>query len=71
MINNLPWNERINMISINPEAATITDVAQLAADLNDKIVKSVKIKFLAEKGLKSLNHEKSLRNILLAIIKET
>ncbi len=53
MINNLPWNERINMISINPEAASVTDIAQLAADLEEKIINLVKIKFLAKKGLKS------------------
>ena len=31
----LPWDERINMISINPHAATIDDIARLAAELRE------------------------------------
>lgn len=30
----LPWHERINMLSINPDAASRDDVARLAADLS-------------------------------------
>lgn len=29
----LPWNERVPMLSINPDAATIEDIAKLASDL--------------------------------------
>ena len=31
----LPWSERVTMLSINPEAATIEDIAQMAADLTE------------------------------------
>ena len=29
----LPWNERVVMLSINPDAATRDDVTKMAADL--------------------------------------
>lgn len=31
--NKLPWPERVNMLSINPDAATREDIARMAADL--------------------------------------
>ena len=34
-MNELPWNERVNMLSINPDAATREDVARMAADVSD------------------------------------
>ena len=51
MRSKIPWSERINMLSINPEAATIRDIAQMAADLNDKDIKLGKIRTLAENEL--------------------
>ena len=32
---NLPWSERVNMLSIHPHAATIEDIANLAADASE------------------------------------
>jgi len=31
--NQLPWVERVAMLSINPHAATIKDIARMAAEL--------------------------------------
>lgn len=31
----LPWSERVNCISVNPEMATIADIARLAAEHSD------------------------------------
>lgn len=30
----LPWLERLNMLSINPEAATISDIKRMASELS-------------------------------------
>ncbi len=35
MANELPWCERINMLSIHPDAANRDDVARLASELGD------------------------------------
>jgi len=34
---NLTWPERVNMLSVNPDAATREDVANMAADIQDFI----------------------------------
>lgn len=31
----IPWSERVNMLSINPDAASRDDVAKMAAELSD------------------------------------
>lgn len=31
--NELPWSERVNMLSINPDAANRDDIARLASEL--------------------------------------
>ncbi len=31
----LPWSEKINMLSINPDAATPKDVVRMATNLSD------------------------------------
>ena len=31
--NQLPWMERVSMLSINPHAANINDIAKMAAEL--------------------------------------
>ena len=35
----LPWDERITMLSINPDAATREDIARMAAELMEFINK--------------------------------
>jgi hypothetical protein len=35
-MNNLPWSEKVNMLSINPDAASREDIAKMAAELSEK-----------------------------------
>jgi hypothetical protein len=35
MTTKMPFNERVNAISINPDMATRDDIAEMAADLSD------------------------------------
>lgn len=39
----LPWTERINMLSINPDAASRQDIAMLASDLSALTIAAVKL----------------------------
>lgn len=39
MSNKLPWSERVNMLSINPDAATRDDVARMASELSEAEMK--------------------------------
>ena len=38
----LPWTERVNAISINPDMATRKDIADMAAELNDYWMKELR-----------------------------
>jgi hypothetical protein len=33
--NDLPWDERITMLSVNPDAATRGDIARMATELSE------------------------------------
>ncbi len=35
-MSNLPWSEKVNMLSINPDAASREDIAKMAAELSEK-----------------------------------
>ena len=34
-MNKIPWTERVGAISVNPEMASLDDIAQMAADLQN------------------------------------
>lgn len=36
MSNELPWGERVNRLSVNPDAASRDDIAKLARELMEK-----------------------------------
>jgi hypothetical protein len=42
----LPWSERVNMLSINPHAATIEDIAKLAADASENYALRARVEVL-------------------------
>lgn len=42
----LPWNERVAMLSINPDAATRDDIARLAAELMEATQELQELDFL-------------------------
>ena len=44
----LPWAERVNMLSINPDAATRDDVASMAAELKEYWMKELDEEIQAE-----------------------
>jgi hypothetical protein len=41
----IPWEERVSMLSINPDAATQDDIARLAAELMEANYKLEWVKF--------------------------
>jgi hypothetical protein len=55
----LPWEERVVMLSINPEAATVSDIAKLAADLMDAKAQVLELKQILDDVYKS--HQASER----------
>jgi hypothetical protein len=46
----LPWSERVNMLSINPDAATREDISKMASELSEYMVMEMKRKDIINKG---------------------
>lgn len=70
-MNALPWPERINMLSINPDAATRDDVAKLASDLTHANLRVSAVRAWYErigKGLEELSRP-DLRRLLLDAVR--
>jgi len=70
----IPWSERVNMLSINPDAASRDDVAKMAAELSDaKAIEKERDRLKAELAKKSAEKEvveERLRKVLLRLDSE-
>lgn len=59
MSNELPWSERVNMLSINPDAASRDDIARLATEVGEFQRKELagRFKSLGDRKMSKRLHE--------------
>lgn len=62
MVNEIPWEEKINTFQINPHAASVDDISRMATELSD-------LKFATEQARSAVEPEVMLRPIETAQLK--